>query len=100
MSEIMTQGIIRMPFEMAMEGELSRKQFYDRAQRVLDENESLRHQLADATRKMEEARKDAELGAAIRPNYEAAKELGMSYIKWTVESIDQAIEQGKGGDDA
>ncbi len=31
----MDHGIIGMPFDMAMESELSRRQFYDRAQKVL-----------------------------------------------------------------
>lgn len=66
----------------------------------------LRQQLADNQRKLEECslrlqetENDAELGAAIRPNYELAKKMGISYVKWTVESIDRAIEQSKGGDD-
>jgi hypothetical protein len=42
MSDIMTQGVIRMPYEQAMGDELSRYQFYQRAQQVLDErNEAL-----------------------------------------------------------
>ena len=35
MSEVMTQGIIGMPLEMAMGDELSRRQFHSRAQALL-----------------------------------------------------------------
>lgn len=42
MSNLMTRGIIGMPYEMAMENELSRKQFYDRAQKLLADHELLK----------------------------------------------------------
>lgn len=35
---------------------------------------------------------DAQLGAAMRKNYEAAKEYGVEYIRWNVTDIDAAIE--------
>ena len=35
MSEVMTQAIIGMPYEMAMADELSSRQFHDRAQGLL-----------------------------------------------------------------
>lgn len=40
MSHLMTQAVIRMPYEMAMGNEISRRQYYDRANQVLDEMES------------------------------------------------------------
>ena len=43
---IMMRGVLRMPYEMAMDSELSRRQFYDRAQQAMDEIESLRTQLS------------------------------------------------------
>ena len=43
---IMMRGVLRMPYEMAMDSELSRRQFYDRAQQAMDEIESLRAQLS------------------------------------------------------
>lgn len=36
MSDVMFYGVLRMPYEMAMEGEISRIQFYGRAQQAAD----------------------------------------------------------------
>ena len=47
MSNLMTKGVIGMPYEMAMESELSRKQFYDRAQKLLADHESLKESAAE-----------------------------------------------------
>ena len=41
MSEVMTRGIIGMPFEMAMSTDLSRLQFHARAQELLADVERL-----------------------------------------------------------
>jgi len=41
MSDLMLKAVLRMPYEMAMADELSRRQFYDRAQQALDLAESL-----------------------------------------------------------
>lgn len=49
----MDHGIIGMPFKLAMSSELSRRQFYSRAQAVLVERDQLRAEV-------EEMRKDAE----------------------------------------
>jgi predicted RNase H-like nuclease (RuvC/YqgF family) len=80
--------------------------------------ESLRRQLADATRKLEEARKDAERLDFMwerqvtmydqHPNYmpmcicfdDGTGERVTIVAQNLREAIDQAIEQGKGGDDA
>jgi hypothetical protein len=86
---------------------------------ILAENESLRHQLADATRKLEEARKDGErmdwlaenfftanhamdeFDKKIRPKVWAwmfyAPEGVQSCIRRVIDAA-RAIEQGKGGD--
>ena len=37
MSDIMLNAVIQMPYEMAMKDELSRRQFYERANQALDE---------------------------------------------------------------
>jgi len=37
MSDIMLNAVIQMPYEMAMKDELSRHQFYERANQALDE---------------------------------------------------------------
>lgn len=41
MTDLMLEGVLRMPIEMAMETDLSRVQFYDRAQQAMDEIERL-----------------------------------------------------------
>lgn len=46
MSDLMLFGVLRMPYEMAMSCDLTRRQFYDRAQQVCDELECLRAELA------------------------------------------------------
>lgn len=40
MSDIMLNAIIQMPYEMAMKDELSRRQFYERANQALNERNS------------------------------------------------------------
>lgn len=42
MSDLMLFGVLQMPFDMAMENDLSRRQFYDRAQQAVDELARLR----------------------------------------------------------
>lgn len=37
MSDIMLNAVIQMPYEMAMKDELSRRQFYERANQALNE---------------------------------------------------------------
>lgn len=51
MSELMDDGIIRMPYEMAMSDELSRKQFYSRANSLLTELTEIRAKLAAMERR-------------------------------------------------
>lgn len=46
MSELMDQAVIGMPYDMAMEGEVARRQFYCRAQSVLAEAQALREEVA------------------------------------------------------
>lgn len=46
MSEVMTQGIIGMPFDLAMSNELSRRQFHGRAQSLLSDYDALAAELA------------------------------------------------------
>lgn len=43
-NDLMLSGVIRMPFEMAMASEISRLQFYHRAQQALNELEALQSQ--------------------------------------------------------
>ena len=52
MSDVMLFGVLRMPYEMAMGDELSRRQFWDRAQQAADEITRLR---AENERMREEA---------------------------------------------
>lgn len=46
MSDVMLFGVLRMPYEMAMEGEISRLQFYNRAQEAADRIERVESELA------------------------------------------------------
>ena len=41
MSDVMLFGVLRMPYEMAMSSELSRRQFYERAQEAANRLEGL-----------------------------------------------------------
>lgn len=45
MSDVMFFGVLRMPYEMAMANELSRRQFYARAQEAANRVESLTAQV-------------------------------------------------------
>lgn len=47
MSEI-TRAVIQMPYDMAMDGEISRQQFYNRAQTLLAEFDTLAQRLQEA----------------------------------------------------
>lgn len=47
MSDTMLFGVLRMPYELAMSTELSRRQFHDRAQQACDALEAMQ---ADAAR--------------------------------------------------
>lgn len=40
MSDVMLLGVLRMPYELAMHDELSRRQFYERAQEAADRIEA------------------------------------------------------------
>jgi len=46
MSDVMLYGVLRMPYEMAMSEEYSRRQFYDRAQEALDRLEAAERKIA------------------------------------------------------
>jgi hypothetical protein len=78
----MLYGVLRMPFDMAMQGEISRIQFYDRAQEAADrlekaeqEAETLRSQLAamDALVLRMQRAADAEFSALAEVAEEAAQ---------------------------
>ena len=43
-NDLMLSGVLRMPFDMAMASEISRLQFYHRAQQALDELDALQSQ--------------------------------------------------------
>ena len=47
MSE-MTRAVIQMPYDMAMDGEISRQQFYNRAQTLLADFDTLAQRLQEA----------------------------------------------------
>ena len=45
MSDLMLTAVLSMPYDMAMADDLSRRQFYDRAQQALEEIERLTNAL-------------------------------------------------------
>jgi hypothetical protein len=61
-SDVMLFGVLQMPYDMAMADELSRRQYYDRAQQALGMIEAMRAELVAALRESEEWRRDAESG--------------------------------------
>src|SRR5690625_3757961 len=70
MSHVMLEAVIRMPYKMAMHSEISRRQFYDRANQALDEME------AYANARVKQALKEAISadGATARPVTKSASE--------------------------
>lgn len=76
MSDLMLKAVLRMPYEMAMDDELSRKQFYDRAQQALDLAESLQSVINETiemcAEEVEErgSRFEAEIIRALKDNYD------------------------------
>lgn len=57
MSDTMLFGVLRMPYELAMSGEMGRRQFYGRAQQATDEIEHLRAELAALRARIDGAQK-------------------------------------------
>jgi hypothetical protein len=47
MSDVMLFGVLRMPYEIAMDSELSRVQFYDRVQEALDRMQKAEARVAE-----------------------------------------------------
>ena len=70
----MLAGVIRLPYERAMGDEISRRQFYDRAQQALDERDAFADAAIEAQAERDAAREErdalnervAELEAALR----------------------------------
>jgi hypothetical protein len=68
MSDLMLYGILRMPYELAMEGDISRLQFYQRAQEAANRLERADAEIADLRAALVDAdRKNLEL---TRVNHE------------------------------
>ena len=60
MSEVMTQAIIGMPYEMAMADELSSRQFHDRAQGLLADYAALEAECERLREKLAETKEQSE----------------------------------------
>jgi hypothetical protein len=56
MSDLMLFGVLRMPFDMAMSGEIAQRQFYDRAQEALDRMTAAEAELDTVRRELEQER--------------------------------------------
>lgn len=59
MSDVMLFGVLRMPYEMAMGSELSRRQFYARAQEAVDRLEAAERKVSRLTAMRNEWERDA-----------------------------------------
>ena len=84
----MDHGVIGMPFDLAMSSELSRRQFYGRAQAVLAERDQLRAEV-------EALRKDAERYRWLRrqPNDCSAPRIDICH--WQ-RNGDDSVNEGEG----
>ena len=59
MGDLMLTAVLSMPYDMAMADDLSRRQFYDRAQQALEEIERLTAERDELRRQLAEAEQDA-----------------------------------------
>ena len=63
MSDVMFYGVLRMPYEMAMADEISRIQFYGRAQQAADRVERAESELNAARALLREVHEEGNLDA-------------------------------------
>lgn len=82
MSELMDRAVIGMPYEMAMEGEVARRQFYSRAQSLLAEVQVLRDQVA--------ALQSAE--SSYQSGYDDGRRMGTKHRQSEVEQLTRGLE--------
>ncbi|MBG6287714.1 hypothetical protein I5I61_09685 [Pseudomonas nitroreducens] len=82
MSELMDQAVICMPYEMAMEGEVARRQFYSRAQSLLAEVQLLRDQVG--------ALQSAE--GSYQSGYDDGRRMGAKHRQSEVEQLRRDLE--------
>lgn len=106
MSDLMLSAVLRMPYELAMGHELSRYQFYQRAQEAINRMEIAEAKaVADAAQIRNQAIEDAAMVCLNAANeYEARGELsgqGWTTSMWLMKEIlelQKSTEQTGGGD--
>lgn len=81
MSELMDQAVIGMPYEMAMEGEVARRQFYSRAQSILAEAQALRDQV-------KALQSDA---SSYQSGYDEGRRMGTKHRQSEVEQLTREV---------
>lgn len=74
MSDVMLFGVLRMPQEMALNGEIAQRQFYDRAQQACDRIEEQERALADAERRYQIEKDIADRACAENVEHDATIE--------------------------
>jgi hypothetical protein len=67
MSDLMFYGVLRMPYELAMSDELSRRQFYSRVQEAASRVEKAEARVAELEATLADARQPVEGGAQTAP---------------------------------
>ncbi|EPM3712166.1 hypothetical protein ACX9RC_006228 [Pseudomonas aeruginosa] len=94
MSEVMDQAVIGMPYEMALGCEVSRRQYYSRANAVLAERDALAAKLAmleDAAAKGDAARQQC---GGMEMEIEELRENAAKLAAFAQEIISGALEGG------
>jgi hypothetical protein len=102
MSDMMLFGVLGMPYEMAMAREVSRFQFWQRAQEAMERIRTLEAQLADAERRVKftaerwavecERERDAAWNEAIEAAVEAVRiALNRRMPPYTAQQFDAVI---------
>lgn len=78
MSDIMFFGVLGMPYEMAMDSELSRRQFYGRVQEAVQRVKDAERRAEEAEKERDALRKDAERYRWLRKGlpYRVEAEIG------------------------
>lgn len=81
MSEVMTQGILGMPFEMAMGDELSRRKFHSRAQSLLADYARLEQECETLKQDYKEAAADAMEAAHKMRDAETERDAALKQVE-------------------
>ena len=89
MSDVMMFGIAQMPYEMAMDDEISRRQFYANTQRLVAALEAARED-SERYRWLRSLDGSCDAAACVNIN------IGFDWIEQHGEQLDAAIDQARG----